>query len=129
MNVHSFSVGFIPKLVAGDVFRRWYLLNTLDSNRMKWFSDFLLADNQIIDKVCCNILLTIFGIMEKALTSEEDISFEKLFHDYLVKGVEFKRLIDSELPKKLAHNRPCNIYLVYSLKVFLTIGSMRWCMI
>ena len=61
-------------------------------------------------------MLTLFGLMERALTSEDDISFEKMFRDYLVKGDGFKRLIRSDFPDNLSHNRACAIYLVFSLK-------------
>ena len=54
--------------------------------------------------------------METAMHSDDDVSFEKLFRDYFVKGEEFNQLIEETLPEKLAGNRACAIYLVYSLK-------------
>ena len=63
--------------------------------------------------------------MEKALLSDKDISFKKLFHDYFVKGEEFKQLIEEKMPEKLANNRVCAIHLVYSLKVLFDEWTYR----
>ena len=72
---------------------------------MQWFSDFIEADEKEIDFACCVILRTLFKFLETAMHSDDDVSFEKLYRDYFVKGEEFNQLIEETLPEKLAGTR------------------------
>ena len=98
MNTISFQHGFIDKLVESTSFRRWFRLNAFHETRVQWFSDFINADEEIIDDICCGVMLTMFRLMEKALIADDDSSYEWLFCRYLL-GEDFKKLIDTTLPE------------------------------
>ena len=89
----------------------------------KWFDELLSVDEAEFDRACRGILLTLFGLMEEAMTSDDDKCLEKLLRDYFVKESDeenkFKELVECDLPSKLQNNRVCAIYLVEILKTIL----------
>ena len=83
---------------------------------MKWFDELIGINGYDFDTICRGILITLFGLMEEAITSDNDKCFENLFRDYLIEGEIFKELVEIVLPAKLKNNRMCTIYLVEVLK-------------
>jgi len=126
MNTHIDTVGFVDRLVTNTYFQQWFLLSVDSPDRMKWFDELLSVDNEAFDKVCRSILLTLFALMEDAMTSDDDRCYEKLFRDYLVvqskvgeEPSDLDMLIQADLPSQLRNNRLCAIYLVEILKTML----------
>ena len=99
--------------------------------RMKWFDELIGIDGDDLDKICRGILITLVGLMEEAITSDNDKCIEKLFRDYLTEGEKFKELVEMDLPEKLRNNRMCTIYLVEVLKAISKIvftNPLRKCL-
>ena len=107
MNTHIIRSSFIDVLVGNIFFQQWYLLSVDVDERMKWFDELIGINGYDFDTICRGILITLFGLMEEAITSDNDKCFENLFRDYLIKREIFKELVDIVLPAKLKNNRMC----------------------
>ena len=79
--------------------------------QMVWFDQLHSVNENAFDAICCKILRSIYGMMEKSMTSDKDLSFEKLFCDYLVKEEGFEEIIQFDFAEGMKNNQSCGIYL------------------
>ena len=62
---------------------------------MKWFDELFSVDEEEFHEICKRIILTIFELMEEAITSDN--------------GEELKELIEMEILDKLRNNKTYNL--------------------
>mmetsp|Transcript_26258 Transcript_26258/g.55854 ORF Transcript_26258/g.55854 Transcript_26258/m.55854 type:complete len:80 (+) Transcript_26258:232-471(+) len=72
---NCFQRGFVDQLMASNSFRRWYLLGVDVPERMVWLDQLHSVNENAFDAICCKILRSIYGMMEKSMTSDKDLSF------------------------------------------------------
>jgi len=130
LNLHCPNSGFLARFIDDMYLHQWFQLSVHNNDRKQWFCDLVKTPGEEIDRVCRKILKSIFGMVEKVLTSKRDLCYEKLFLDYISDSDEFKFILTTELPQNLRGQRQCVVYLADVLKkimdkaIYLSVKEM-----